>query len=517
MSAEARLRHYASVFDVVEVNSSYYAIPDIRNTQRWVERTPPGFVFHVKAYSLMTGHHPRAETVPADLTALLPRAPGRTRRGEIDATSFSPEALDRAFALFRAAVGPIAEAGKLGYVLFQFAPWVHFDADRLEYLASLPARLPGFTIAIEFRHRSWLPDHVDDTLRALSDARLAHVIVDAPSGGAALPRVTTVTAPTAVFRLHGRNAEGWLRQLRGEEPHRAPARRPRHGVRRRPSGLRRFRETAHELSPRILRERAAWIHGRARARAGFARRPFTRRRRLDHARIDASVAGRAAGARRRHRPRVLLPSVVDLPARRAARSRRDPVARRERAALQSRARALFPRARPARGRLLHRLQLRDPHRRRGARGLSGDAARRAGRFRDPCRGLSARADDSPVAGAADPRPPGPRGVRRALRGSRRSAPARGGSLGRCVRALPADRTRRGGERLARRFSGRPSGAPLAEQPRWTRFRRRTSKRVWPEATGPSCSTSARTGRRASVGSRTPCTSRSRRSSSGSMS
>ena len=217
MSAEARLRHYAGVFDVVEVNSSYYAIPDIRNTQRWVERTPPGFVFHVKAYSLLTGHHPRAETVPADLAVLLPRSPGRTRRGEIDAASFSPEAIDRAFGLFRTAVAPIAEAGKLGYVLFQLAPWVHFDGARLEYLASLPARLPGWTIAIEFRHRSWLPDHVDETLRALSDAHLAHVIVDAPAGHA-IPRVTTATAPTAVFRLHGRNAEGWLRQLRGEEP-----------------------------------------------------------------------------------------------------------------------------------------------------------------------------------------------------------------------------------------------------------------------------------------------------------
>ena len=218
MSAEARLRHYASVFDVVEVNSSYYAIPDIRNTQRWVDRTQADFVFHVKAYSLLTGHHPRAETVPADLTALLPTSPRRTRRGEIDATSFSPEAVDRAFHLFRTAVRPIAEAGKLGYVLFQFAPWVHFDSTRLDYLASLPARLPGWTIAIEFRHRSWLPDHLDETLRALTDARLAHVIVDAPPAGHAIPRVTTATAPTAVFRLHGRNAQGWLRQLRGEEP-----------------------------------------------------------------------------------------------------------------------------------------------------------------------------------------------------------------------------------------------------------------------------------------------------------
>ena len=218
MSAEARLRHYASVFDVVEVNSSYYAIPDIRNTQRWVERTPAGFIFHVKAYSLLTGHHPRAETLPADLVALLPQRPQRTRRGEIDAGSFSSESIDRAFQLFRTAVSPIAEAGKLGYVLFQLAPWVHFDSSRLDYLASLPARLPGWTIAIEFRHRSWLPDHLDETLRALSDARLAHVIVDAPPGGHAIPRITTATARTAVFRLHGRNAEGWLRQLRGEEP-----------------------------------------------------------------------------------------------------------------------------------------------------------------------------------------------------------------------------------------------------------------------------------------------------------
>ena len=95
MSAEARLRHYAGVFDVVEVNSSYYAIPDIRNTQRWVERTPAGFIFHVKAYSLMTGHHPRAETLPADLVALLPKQPQRTRRGEIDALGCAREVQHR--------------------------------------------------------------------------------------------------------------------------------------------------------------------------------------------------------------------------------------------------------------------------------------------------------------------------------------------------------------------------------------------------------------------------------------
>ena len=218
MSSEARLRYYASVFDVVEVNSSYYAIPDVLTVRRWAERTPPGFVFHVKAWSLMTGHHPRAQSVPADLVRLISPRARRTHRDEIDAGEFPPEALDEAFRLFRAALAPLAEAGKLGYVLFQLAPWVRYDDTRLEYLASLPARLPGWTVAVEFRHRSWLPDHAHQTLSALRRARVASVVVDAPPTTAAVPRVTDLTAPVAVFRLHGRNTEGWLRQVRGEEP-----------------------------------------------------------------------------------------------------------------------------------------------------------------------------------------------------------------------------------------------------------------------------------------------------------
>jgi uncharacterized protein YecE (DUF72 family) len=85
MSAEARLRFYASVFDVVEVNSSYYAIPDVLTVRRWAERTPPGFVFHVKAWGLMTGHHPRPQSLPADIVRLISPRAQRTHRGEIDA------------------------------------------------------------------------------------------------------------------------------------------------------------------------------------------------------------------------------------------------------------------------------------------------------------------------------------------------------------------------------------------------------------------------------------------------
>ena len=218
MSSEARLRFYASVFDVVEINASYYAIPDPRHAQQWVERTPPGFIFHLKAYAPLTGHHPRAETLPADVRALLPPHPRRTHRGEVDAGDLSPEAIDACFALFRAALRPLAESGKLGYVLFQLAPWVRFGEERLAYLASLPARLPGLTVAVEFRDRSWFPRHEAETLAVLRAAGIAHVVVDAPPTPNAVPRVVAATAPTSILRLHGRHAQGWLRQLRGEEP-----------------------------------------------------------------------------------------------------------------------------------------------------------------------------------------------------------------------------------------------------------------------------------------------------------
>jgi uncharacterized protein YecE (DUF72 family) len=217
MSAEARLRFYAGFFDAVEVNSSYYAIPDVRTTARWVERTPPGFTFHVKAFAPMTGHRVRPEALPADVLARLPAAPRLTPRGELEASAIPARALDAAFAAFRSAIGPLVDAGKLGYVLFQFAPWVHWGPAALDALAALRPRLPGCAVAVEFRHRSWFPDHAEGTLRALRDCGLAHVIVDAPAISG-VPRVTAVTASTAVLRLHGRNGEGWLRQLRGERP-----------------------------------------------------------------------------------------------------------------------------------------------------------------------------------------------------------------------------------------------------------------------------------------------------------
>ncbi len=215
MSAEARLRWYARYFDCVEVNATYYALPAPRTAALWAARTPPGFLFQVKAYSLMTGHHPRADTLPADLRAMLPASAPVGRYGEVDRASFPPEALERCFALFRQGLAPLAAAGKLGYVLFQLAPWVRYGHAELDYLASLPGRLPGWTVAVEFRHESWIPQRTDQVLRFLADHGLAFVAVDAPWQ----PFIPAATVPGwVVFRLHGRNVRGWLDQLAGKAP-----------------------------------------------------------------------------------------------------------------------------------------------------------------------------------------------------------------------------------------------------------------------------------------------------------
>jgi uncharacterized protein YecE (DUF72 family) len=57
---EARRRYCASQFQLVEVDSSYYALPASKTAPLWAERPPPGFVFDVQAFRLFTGRAPRA-------------------------------------------------------------------------------------------------------------------------------------------------------------------------------------------------------------------------------------------------------------------------------------------------------------------------------------------------------------------------------------------------------------------------------------------------------------------------
>jgi uncharacterized protein YecE (DUF72 family) len=218
MTAEERLWWYSRFFDCVEVNSTFYAPLAPRNAILWAERTPAGFLFGVKAYALLTGHHLDALRLPEALRSLLPSSVRPNARGQIENHLVPPEAREWAFAAFREALQPLQDAGKLGYVLFQMAPWVRFGDDALDYLAGLPERLPGATIAVEFRNPSWLPAHTEEVLGLLAGRGLAYVTPDSPRTPGTPASTLALTAPTAVLRLHGRNATGFMKQLRGEEP-----------------------------------------------------------------------------------------------------------------------------------------------------------------------------------------------------------------------------------------------------------------------------------------------------------
>jgi uncharacterized protein YecE (DUF72 family) len=218
MKAEERLWWYSRFFDCVEVNSTFYAPLPAQNAMLWAKRTPPGFLFSVKAYALLTGHHLDAGRLPPPLLDLMPARARPDAHGRLDNAVFGEEAREWVFATFREGLRPLADTGKLGYVLFQMAPWVKYGDRAVEYLASLPARLPGVTIAVEFRDASWLPRHAEETLALLRDRHLTYVSVDAPRTPASVDTAVALTSPTAILRLHGRNREGFMKQLRGQEP-----------------------------------------------------------------------------------------------------------------------------------------------------------------------------------------------------------------------------------------------------------------------------------------------------------
>lgn len=209
MSAAARLRFYASVFTVVEVDATYYHPPTERLAALWVERTPTDFRFDVKAYALLTGHPTRRESLWDDVAADLP--PEHVGRSSVYATHLPEAAVERAFEHFRAALMPLHSAGRLGAVFFQFPPWFTARRDNRRLLESLPGRLPDYQIAVEFRHRSWMEERrAADTLALLRDAGLAYVCVDGPQGfDSSVPPVLAATADLAVVRFHGHNRDTW--------------------------------------------------------------------------------------------------------------------------------------------------------------------------------------------------------------------------------------------------------------------------------------------------------------------
>ncbi len=206
-TAEDRLRFYASQFNVVEVDASYYTLLSERNARLWAERTPPEFVFDIKAFAMLTQHPAEVARLPLNLREMLTEK----QRAEARVRYPSKQMLDTAFSMFHGSLAPLREAGKLGMLLFQFPPYFTRKASNFEYIASLPSRLPGDSIAVEFRHRSWLAEERQkrETIDFLRANGLYYVCVDAPEVSTAIPSFLEVSGPEAYIRFHGRNRENW--------------------------------------------------------------------------------------------------------------------------------------------------------------------------------------------------------------------------------------------------------------------------------------------------------------------
>ncbi|WP_051711702.1 DUF72 domain-containing protein [Streptomyces sp. NRRL S-350] len=199
-SAEDRLRYYTTEFPVVEVDATYYSMPSTRNSTLWVERSPTGFRFDVKAFSLLTGHPTRPGALPADLRPAPGRRPGRA--------AADPELLDEVWRRFSGALEPLRRSDRLGTLLFQFPPWLAPGASATSVLRQCRERTEGWPVAVEFRHPDWWqPGRLASTRGLLAELDLAAVAVDtAQSLPTSIPPVTPVTsARLAVVRFHGRN------------------------------------------------------------------------------------------------------------------------------------------------------------------------------------------------------------------------------------------------------------------------------------------------------------------------
>lgn len=207
-SAEARLRYYATQFPMVEVDSSYYALPSPENSRLWVERTPPGFLFNIKAFRLFTGHQTAQSALPKDVADAI----GPIGKKNLYYKDIPDEIRDELWRRYREAIQPLKDAGKLKAVHFQFAPWMAFHPENRAHIEECQQQLDGYRLAVEFRNKTWFEGKKAAITLAFERERgLVNVITDEPTGTAnSIPMVWDVTVPElAIVRLHGRNHATW--------------------------------------------------------------------------------------------------------------------------------------------------------------------------------------------------------------------------------------------------------------------------------------------------------------------
>ncbi|MGZ5003470.1 MAG: DUF72 domain-containing protein [Chthoniobacterales bacterium] len=207
MPAAERLPFYAQHFEMVEVNSTFYSVPDPRMVERWARSTPNEFIFDVKLHQLLSRH--------ATVAKLLP--PNLQRRAETDAkgkVKLTPELEEAMVKEILKSLAILQVAKKLGVLLLQLSPAFSPRKHSLGELESLLELLRDYRVAIELRNRDWAEDdQLAETIEFFRKHSAALVSVDAPAKNhfTIMPtELDEITDPrTAYLRLHGRDARAY--------------------------------------------------------------------------------------------------------------------------------------------------------------------------------------------------------------------------------------------------------------------------------------------------------------------
>jgi len=171
LPAGDQLGFYAREFTTVEINTTFYRVPEVRTVEGWIRKTPPGFLFSVKAYRGLTHERENPEYAP-----------------------------------FAISLNPLVESGRLGCVLAQFPYSFHASAPNRDYLRGLRDGLSGVPVVVEFRNAAWATQETLDQLHRLD---LGFCCVDEPRLPGLMPPLAVATGPVAYVRFHGRNSAKW--------------------------------------------------------------------------------------------------------------------------------------------------------------------------------------------------------------------------------------------------------------------------------------------------------------------
>lgn len=207
LRSEERLRWYAEHFDLVEINSTFYALPALASVRRWAKETPEGFLFDVKLPKVLSRHSMEVKFLPPELRSRV-----ETQNGIVKVTPTAERLVTKQLLQL---LEPLREAGKLGVFLLQMSPAFRPRTHKLSDLDTIAELFLSHPLAVELRNRDWVTrERFEETVDYFRKRKLTLVLLDAPESQhfTVMPGFDCVTDQClGYFRLHGRNAEGYIK------------------------------------------------------------------------------------------------------------------------------------------------------------------------------------------------------------------------------------------------------------------------------------------------------------------